>query len=306
MADFMSAGWAMYIAVGTVVSIIACIVLAVVQARARVAVREDGTVETTGHVWDEDLHELNSPLPRWWLYLFYITSVFGGAYLVLYPGLGTFSGSLGWSSAGQYEEEIDIAKQTYEPLYEQYLAVALTDLGENPEALAMGERLFLTYCSQCHGSDARGAMSFPNLTDADWLGEGSAEYIKQTILNGRNSVMPALGDALGGTQTAVYEVAHYVRSLSGAEHDAGMASAGESKFGLCAACHGADARGNDGVGAPNLTDDVWLHGNSLEAVANAIQHGIDNSMPSLAELLGEGRAHVLAAYVRSLSEQPGE
>ena len=221
MADFIHSGWALFVAVGTVVSIVACLVLAIVQSRARVATREDGSIATTGHVWDEDLHELNNPLPRWWLYLFYITCVYGGVYLIMFPGLGTYGGSLSWTSTGQYDEEIEVANQTYNPLYEGFLSVALDDVGQDPEAIAMGERLFLTYCAQCHGSDAQGALSFPNLTDGDWLGAGDAGYIKHTILNGRNSVMPAMGDALGGTQTDAYQVAHYVRSLSGAEHDAG-------------------------------------------------------------------------------------
>lgn len=302
MADFLHSGWGVFITVVVVVSIAACLLLAWSLAGFRAPTKPDGTVESTGHVWDDDLQELNNPLPRWWLYLFYLTCVFGVLYLFLYPGLGRYDGSLKWSAASQYRQEMQLARETYDPLFEQYLTQSIVAVSEQPEATAMGERLFLTYCAQCHGSDARGSRSFPNLTDNDWLGEGSPEYIKQTILNGRQAIMPSMTAAVGGTALDIAAVAHYVMSLSGSDHDPAFALTGQPKFVICAACHGAAGEGNRALGAPNLTDDIWLYGGSMRSVQDAIRHGFANEMPAFGELLGDGKAHVLAAYVWSLSQ----
>ena len=301
MADFFSSGWSVFVAVSTMVSVILCLLLAWLVSRAKTPKSVDGVVESTGHVWDEDLQELNNPLPRWWLYLFYITCVFSVAYLVLYPGLGAFSGSLKWTSANQYQLEVDRVNAVAEPLFADYLAQEITDVAANPDALAMGERLYLTYCSQCHGSDARGARSFPNLSDNDWLGAGDAVYIKNTVLNGRNAVMPAMAAAIGNTEADVEAVANYVLSLSDSRHDAEQAAIGQTKYAVCAGCHGMDGKGSAAVGAPNLTDDTWLYGGSINSVKHAISNGLNNQMPAFGQLLGEGKAHVLAAYIWSLS-----
>jgi cytochrome c oxidase cbb3-type subunit 3 len=305
MADFLSPGWSIFIAVVTIISVLACVALAWIVSTGRTPLNDDGTVAPTGHVWDEDLQELNNPLPRWWLYLFYITCVFGAAYFLLYPGLGSFSGVFGWTSGNQYEAEIQTADSVYEPLFAQHLATDIDTLATQPEALAMGERLFLTYCSQCHGSDARGGRSFPNLADNDWLGPGGGDYIKRTILNGRTGLMPPMAAAIGGTDADVQAVANYVLSLSGAGHDAALAETGAAKFAVCGGCHGLDGTGNAAVGAPNLTDDVWLHGSGVDSIVSAVQHGVDNQMPAFEALLGESKAHVLAAYVLSLSQTQG-
>lgn len=303
MADFFSAGWSTYISLIVIVSIVACFLLAWSLASSKAPTAEDGSVKSTGHVWDEDLQELNNPLPRWWLYLFYITCVFGAGYLILYPGLGHFNGSLGWSSANQYEAEMAEANAVFDPLFEKYLAQDITAVAAIPEAVEMGERLYLTYCTQCHGSDARGGRSFPNLSDNDWLGAGDAEYIKGTILNGRLANMPAMAAAVGGTDAGVEAVAHYALSLSDSNHDAALAEVGKARFAVCSACHGAEGEGNSAIGAPNLTDDIWLYGGSLASVKGAIQNGFVNQMPAFGELLGEGKSHVLAAYIWSLSNK---
>lgn len=301
MADFTGSGWGLFVSIGTLLSVIACWVVAWLVARAKTPVSEDGVVESTGHVWDEDLQELNNPLPRWWLYLFYITCLFSLVYLLLYPGLGTFKGSLEWSSASQYELEVAKVDEVAAPLFAGYLAQDITAVAADPEAQAMGERLFLTYCSQCHGSDARGARSYPNLTDHDWLGAGDPEYIKSTILNGRSAVMPAMLAAIGNTDADAKAVGNYVMSLSGSRHDEDLAKAGKASFAVCAACHGADGSGNAVIGAPDLTDDVWLYGGSVRTIQSIIGTGLDNRMPPFSELLGEGKAHVLAAYIWGLS-----
>lgn len=303
MADFVSGGWALFVALGTIISILLCYLLAWKVSISKSTDSSTGEVGTTGHVWDDDLEELNNPLPRWWLYLFYITCIFGMAYIILYPGLGDYKGTLGWSSAGQYDTEVDRINAVAEPLFEGYLAQEIPAVAANAEAHEMGERLYLNYCSQCHGSDARGGRSFPNLSDNDWLGAGDPAYIKHTILNGRNAIMPAMVAAIGNTEQDVEAVANYVLSLSGSDHDATLAVAGKTKFGVCAACHGTDGKGLAAVGAPNLTDDTWLYGGSINSIKHAINKGLNNQMPAFSELLGEGKAHVLAAYVWSLSNE---
>lgn len=303
MADFVSGGWALFVALSTIISIILCYWLAWKVSQAKTGNVVDGQVETTGHVWDDDLEELNNPMPRWWLYLFFITCIYGMAYIIMYPGLGDFQGSLKWSSAGQYDEEVARVDAVAEPLFAGYLAQEIPAVAANADAHEMGERLYLNYCSQCHGSDARGGRSFPNLTDNDWLGAGDPAYIKHTILNGRNAIMPAMAAAVGNTEADVEAVAHYVLSLSDSNHDAALAAKGQAKYAICAACHGADGKGMAAVGAPNLADDIWLYGGSLNSVKYAINNGFNNKMPAFGELLGEGKAHVLAAYIWSMSNE---
>ncbi len=298
MADFISSGWSTYITVVSIVSILGCGVFLFQQARTRVAKTSMG--ETTGHAWDETLQEFNNPLPKWWMWLFYITIVFALAYLYMYPGLGSSGGSLGWSSTKQYDDEVAAAKAVYEPLFAKYLAQPVDAVAGDPQARQMGERLYLTYCVQCHGSDARGSKGFPNLADKDWLHGGAPDKIKETILGGRNGVMPPMGEALGGAAD-VENVANYVLSLSKGGHDPAKAELGKAKFAVCAACHGADGTGNPALGAPNLTDSTWLYGGSLATVTETIVKGRNNQMPSFKELLGEGKIHVLAAYVWGLS-----
>ena len=301
MSDFTSGFWNWYVALVTVLSIAGCAILLWSQSRYKARLDADGRPqETTGHVWDEDLTELNTPMPRWWMALFYLTILFAVGYLVLYPGLGSYGGRLGWQSGGAYEAEVKRADADYGPLFERYLRQDLEQVAADPQAHAIGERLFLTYCAQCHGSDARGNKGYPNLADDDWLYGGAPAAIKETIMKGRNGQMPPMGAALGSDKD-VENVAHYVRSLSGLAADPIKVSFGKEKFGACAACHGPEGHGNPMLGAPNLADKVWLYGGSAETVMETIRKGRNNSMPAWGEFLGEPRVHVLAAYVWSLS-----
>lgn len=297
MSDFVSNFWHWYVAVISLVSILGCAVLLYWQSKTRPA--KGQKAELHGHVWDEDLTEYNNPLPRWWAWLFYITIVYSLGYLAVYPGLGSFGGTFNWTSANEYEAEIKQANAEYGPLFDKYMKVDIATLSKDPKANAIGQRLFLNDCAQCHGSDAGGAKGFPNLRDKDWLYGGDPATIETTILDGRNGVMPALGAAIGG-EPGINEVTNYVRSLSGLKHDAKLAEAGKAKFAICAACHGAEAKGNPAMGAPNLTDAIWLYGSAEETIAETIRNGRNNMMPAQKERLGEAKIHLLAAYVYSL------
>jgi cytochrome c oxidase cbb3-type subunit 3 len=300
MADFTNDFWNIYITLLTLLGIFGCGVLLWSQSKVKMSGGKQGATETTGHLWDDDLTELNTPMPRWWMWLFYITIVFGLGYLVLYPGLGSYGGKLGWKSSGAYQEELKKADAEYGPLFAKYLKQDLKLVAADPQAHAIGERLFLTYCAQCHGSDAHGNKGFPNLTDKDWLFGGDPETIQTTILHGRNGMMPPMAAALG-TDTDVENVAQYVLSLSGATSDPIKAVFGKAKFGACAACHGADAHGNQAMGSPNLTDKIWLFGGSAATIMETIRKGRTSTMPAFQDFLGDAKVHVLAAYVWSLS-----
>jgi cytochrome c oxidase cbb3-type subunit III len=296
MSDFVAPGWSAYIALVTLLSIIACAALLANYSKRKVTVKP----ENTGHVWDQDLAEYNNPLPRWWIWLFYITIVFGLVYIVLYPGLGSFAGLYGWSSQKQYENEDAKAQAQYGPIFAKFQKDSVTTLAVNPEARQIGQRLFLTYCSQCHGSDAGGSRGFPNLRDNDWLWGGEPEKIKETIMNGRTGMMPPMGPTLG--EAGVKEVANYVLALSGAKHDAALADKGKQNFTtICAACHGPDGKGNQALGAPNLTDKIWLYGGSEKTIIETITKGRTGQMPAHKNTLGEAKVHLLAAYVYGLS-----
>jgi cytochrome c oxidase cbb3-type subunit 3 len=301
MADFTSGFWNWFIIVPTLGGIVALFIL----NRWMTTPPSKGAEKpkSMGHVWDENLEELNNPLPRWWLNLFYVTLVFGVVYLALYPGLGSYAGALGWTMKGQYEREIAEADKRLSPLFEKYLREDLNRLAVNGEALKTGERLFTTYCTVCHGADARGARGFPNLRDGDWLYGGSPEAIKASIMQGRTGTMPPWGAVLG--PEGVFNVAEYVISLSGKRVvNENAAAAGREKFKeLCVSCHGPDGRGMIALGAPNLTDDVWLYGGTQKDIMETIEKGRAGRMPAHAEFLGEAKSHLLAAYVYSLSQK---
>lgn len=255
--------------------------------------------ESMGHSFD-GIEELNNPLPHWWLNLFYFTIAFAFIYLTLYPGWGDAKGMLGWTSHGQWGTEVEKANNRYDRIFADYANVPVAELAKDPQAVKIGQRLFGNNCALCHGSDARGNVGYPNLTDADWLHGGSAEKIVETITLGRNGMMPALGAALGGEQ-GIKDVAAYVLSLSGRQ-GAGDATAGKAKFDMmCAACHGPDGKGMQMMGSANLTDNVWLYGGTENAVIETITNGRQGKMPTFKDTLGEQKIHVLAAYVYSLS-----
>ena len=297
MSDFVNPGWSFYIAALTVLGLVLCLVLLAIASRRQVMANDN----STGHVWDEDLRELNNPLPRWWMVLFVLTVVFSGIYLVIYPGLGSSAGSLRWSSTGEHQDDVTQARAEMAPVYARFVAMPAEQLAREPKAMAIGERLFANNCAGCHGADARGSKGFPNLTDNDWLHGGTPEKIAETITLGRTGVMPAMAAAVGSAGDA-RDVANYVMSLSGDPHNPIAAAAGKKKFVVCAACHGADGKGNQAIGAPNLTDKVWLHGWGEKAIVDMIDHGKTNVMPAQAGRLTPAQIHLLAGYVWSLSQ----
>lgn len=306
MSDFTNGFWPWYVAAISLVSILACAWLLWVAGKARVSAHagQSGQVNdsTTGHVWDEDLRELNNPLPLWWMWLFILTVVFALGYLAVFPGLGSFPGLLKWSAEAEHSQDVTQIRSQVAPLYAGFTAQPVEALVKEPRAMAIGERLFMNNCAQCHGSDGRGSKSYPNLTNANaaWLGQRGAEHIVQTVTNGRTGVMPPMGAAIGG-EAEISELAHYVLSLSGSPHNEIKAFGGKKMFSACAACHGVDGKGNKALGAPNLTDDYWLHGWGEAAIANIVKNGKNNVMPAQASKLTAEQIHVVAAYVLSLS-----
>jgi cytochrome c oxidase cbb3-type subunit 3 len=298
MSDFTSDFWHLYVAGLTILSIVACLVLLWISGTTKVKASGDNT---TGHTWDEDLQEMNNPLPRWWVYLFIVTVIFAFMYGALYPTFGKFPGLLGWSSTGAHQAEGDKLQAAIAPLYAKFKDMKAEDLAQDKQAMAIGERLFMNNCAQCHGSDARGSRSFPNLADKDWLWGGDHAAIKTTLVQGRMGVMPPMAAAVGSADD-VLNVAHHVMSLSKTPHDPVRAVQGAPKFAACAACHGADGKGNTAMGAPNLTDDTWLHGWGEGAIIRAVNAGFTNQMPAQAAKLSEDQIHVLSAYVWGLSQ----
>jgi len=298
MSDFTSQFWSWYIIAIAGGGIIWLVIL------LRRNSKTTGKIgEPTGHVWDEDLEELNNPLPRWWLVMFYMTIFFAIGYLILYPGMGTYKGLLNWSEVGEYKTEVAAADAEYGPLFDKYLKQDLAVVAGDKKANKMGERLFVTYCAVCHGSDARGARGFPNLRDHDWLYGGTPENIKTTIMYGRQGAMPAWEGPLGGEE-GVNNVATYVMQLAGRQVDETVAAKGKEKFDLfCVGCHMPTGTGNTAMGAPNLTNNIWLYGGSPRTIKQTIAKGRSGKMPAHSEFLGEAKVHILAAYIYSLSHE---
>jgi len=304
MSDFVNGFWSWYVAAISVVSILACGLLLYLAGKSTVMVH-DGKKDdnTTGHVWDGNLREYNNPLPRWWLWLFILTIVFSLVYLVVFPGLGSFKGLLKWSTDSEHQQDVTQLRAKVAPLYTAFAAQPVEALAKDPRAMAVGERLFMNNCAQCHGSDGGGSKGFPNLTNSNaaWLGERGGAHIVQTVTNGRTGLMPPMAAAVGD-EAAQSDVAHYVLSLSGSPHNEIKAFSGKAKFTTCAACHGADGKGNKALGAPNLTDNYWLHGWGEAAIISAIKVGKNNVMPAQSPKLSAEQIHVVAAYVLSLSQ----
>ncbi len=308
MNDFVSPFWSWFVAVGTIASILFCFWLiwwmTMGNAMEKTGSGKSGDT-TTGHQWDETLQEYNNPLPMWWLNMFYITLVFSLVYLALYPGLGTFAGVFNWTSRNQYDGEMQVAASKYDPIFEQYQAKAGEELAKDGEAMKIGQRLFLNYCSVCHGTDAHGNTGYPNLSDKDWLWGGDFATVKTSILQGRNGNMPD-HKTNGLVEADVDNLANYVLTLAGRanEADAALAEQGKAKYmTICIACHGPEAKGNPMLGAPNLTDETWLYGASKDTIKATILNGRKGVMPAHGEFLGEAKIHLLAAYIYSLSNQ---
>jgi cytochrome c oxidase cbb3-type subunit 3 len=296
----MTTFWAWFVAVGTIGFIIWAAWLILWSAKQGPQGKEDS--ELVGHKWDGDLEEWNNPTPRWWLYLYFITIIFGIGYLILFPGLGVFDGVRGWSQEGQYEKEMREAAERYEPIYAEFAAMDFETRAADPEAQKLGASLYASYCTTCHGSDARGAVGFPNLADADWQWGSSEDAIYASIYSGRQAVMTPWAQILGSDE-AVENMVSYVRSLSGLEEAGESAASAQTQFTtFCAACHMPTGTGNPILGAPNLTDDAWLYGSSRETIRETIEQGRQGQMPAHGALLGENRTKILAAYVYSLSQ----
>lgn len=298
----MSSFWSGWIIVLTVANIVGALWLLWWTSNAS---PEEMSSDTTGHVWDGDLKEYNNPLPRWWLWLFYLTVVFSVIYLVLYPGLGNFKGVLGWSQTGQYYDERARIEERQQEFFARFDGLSLGALARDGDAMAAAANIFGNRCAQCHGSDGRGAYSFPNLTDGSWLWGGDEEAILTSITQGRTGVMPPMGDALGG-ERAVAQMVEYVRSLSGLDHDAAMAAEIAPLWAVCGACHGMDGTGMSAMGAPDLTDGNWLYSSDRRSIARTISGGRQNHMPAQLPVLGEQQARLMAAYVMRMSGQFGD
>ena len=298
----MTSFWSWYVVILTTGTLLALTWLIFATRKGQ---RSDTTDQTVGHVYD-GIEEYDNPLPRWWFMLFVGTIIFAVGYLVLYPGMGNWKGILpgydgGWTSTKQYEREITKADDKYGPIFAKYAALPIEDVAKDDAALKMGGRLFASHCAVCHGSDAKGSHGFPNLTDNDWIWGGDTETIKLTIMKGRNAAMPGWEAALGND--GIKNVTGYVRSLSGLKNPEGVdLEAGQKSFNtMCVACHGADAKGNPMLGAPNLSDRIWLYGSSFAQVQQTIRHGRNGQMPAQEDFLGNDKVHLLAAYVYSLS-----
>lgn len=296
----MSAFWSAWVSVITLAVIIGCTWLLFATRKSQP--HDEQTEETVGHEFD-GIEEYDNPLPKWWFQMFLGTVIFGLGYLALYPGLGNFQGLLGWSSHGQWEEEMAHAEEQYRPMFEQFAALSIEELQGEETGLKMGQRMFANNCSLCHGSAGTGAYGFPNLTDNDWLYGGDPTTIKTTIANGRTGGMPPWGQVLG--EDGVRDVTSYVLSLSNTENVDGEAVArGQSQFqALCAACHGTEGKGTMALGAPDLTDNIWLYGGSFEQIAHSVRNGRAGVMPAHKDLLSDDKIHLIAAYVYSLSQK---
>jgi cytochrome c oxidase cbb3-type subunit 3 len=293
----MSSPWSWYVILGTVVSLVACFWLVAYANRQRAS--ESDIKEAESHVWDENVRELNNPLPMWWLWLFIGTILWSAFYLIYYPGMGDYAGMGNWSQEQQYADEVAAAEAQYGPMFAAFGAMEVTALVDDPAALAIGESLYQNYCSQCHGSTAQGARGFPNLTDDEWLYGGSPEQIEHSIVLGRAGVMPPLAGVFA-TEEALDEMVSYVQAMPDGMNTESPAH--QQYMTLCIACHGPTGAGVQALGAPSLIDDVYLYGSSAVQTRISIAEGRAGEMPANGNLVGADRARILAAYVYSLSQ----
>ncbi|MDK8464123.1 cytochrome-c oxidase, cbb3-type subunit III [Marinobacter sp. SS13-12] len=295
----MSTFWSIWISVIVLGTVFGCWWLLLATRKSQTTDTE--TDKTVGHSFD-GIEEYDNPLPKWWFYLFIATCIFSLGYLALYPGLGNFQGLLGWSSTGQWETEMQEADERYGELYAKFGDTPVPELAENDDAMKMGQRLFANNCATCHGSAGRGSLGFPNLTDDDWLYGGDPDSILTTLHEGRNGNMPAMGTMPNMTNAQVDQVVNYVLSFSGREKDAEAAKKGEEVYAqACVACHGPDGKGNQALGAPNLTDNSWLYGSTYDWIRETVVNGRQNQMPAQGDRLSDDQIQILAAYVYSLS-----
>lgn len=296
----MSSGWSLFIIIIVVAHIIGYSWLLYSTSKMKSEDHKEG--DTTGHVWDDDLTEYNNPLPKWWLYMFILTIVFAVVYLILYPGLGNYKGTLNWTQIGQWQKENSEIVAKRNELYSTFIDKPIVEMIKDPKAMEIGESLFANHCATCHGSDAQGAVGFPNLADNDWLYGGSPDQIVQSITSGRNGVMPPWGAALG--DEGVAQVAAYIRNFNSDQDETKEITEGKNKYAMfCVACHGVNAEGNQLLGAPNLSDNIWLHSSDSAMLETIMMEGISGKMPAHSEILDENNIKVISAYVYSLSNK---
>ncbi|MCK9508097.1 MAG: cytochrome-c oxidase, cbb3-type subunit III [Pigmentiphaga sp.] len=303
MSDFISNYWGIHVSLIALGGIVFCVYLLWSQRKVTVTTLPDGTTRSdTGHVYDEDLRELNNPLPRWWMWMYLLSCVFAVLYLLLFPGLGSFGGWLGYTSVNSLESNQAAIRERLQPVYARFETMSVEEIAQDDQGRGIGQRFFLNNCATCHGSDARGSRGFPNLADKDWLYGGAPEQIIETITNGRHGIMPPQGDLFDSR--TVSDIAHYVRSLSGLAADPIRVARGKEPFtNTCAACHGAEGEGNQLLGAPRLNDRIWLYGSSEATIVEAIMQGRDNQMPAHNAILAPEEIKMVAAYVWGLSNQ---
>ena len=292
----MSSFWSLWIIVLTVITLVGVTWLLFANRKSKLNADNEAK---TGHVYD-GIEEYDNPLPAWWFNLFVLTIIFSVGYLILYPGMGNFKGILGWTSLGQWEAEVKAADEKFGPMYAKLAQQPIAELVHDKKAMKIGQRLFANNCATCHGSDAGGNLGYPNLTDNDWLYGGSPDQILTSITNGRNAVMPAWANTLGSE--GLENVSSYVFNLSAGNADS-TGEGGKTFATMCSVCHGADAKGNIALGAPNLTDDVWLYGGSKDHILQTLASGRNGKMPAHKDLLSSEKIHILAAYVFSLSNE---
>jgi len=298
MSDFVDGFWSYYVAGISVLGIIWCLWL-IFSQRKWLGTRTV-KVEDTGHVWDGDLRELNNPVPRWWTIMYVGMCIFGFGYLILYPGLGSYPGKLGFTTQEEIKQDQAAQDAAVKPVFAKYASMDIPAIAADKEAQVIGQRLFLNNCAQCHGSDARGSKSFPNLVEGDSMYGREPATIQETITNGRNGVMPGFKD--GMSPQVAGDIAQYVRSLSGLASDSIRVIRGKREYqNFCVACHGAEGKGNKALGAPNLTDDVWLYGSSENEIVNGIMNGRNNRMPAQAQKLTPEQIKMLTAWVWGLT-----
>lgn len=297
MSDFTSVGWSIWITFIALGGVVFCLFVLFSQIKGQA--KKGETIKETGHVWD-GITEYDTPLPHWWISMFLILTVVALGYWVLYPGLGTFQGILETNQAKEVKVTQAEVEAKVQPIFAKYKEMEITDIAKDEDARVIGQRLFLNNCAQCHGSDAQGSVSFPNLTDGSWLWGGKPEDILHTITNGRRGIMTAHSALMSPVQAS--EVAQYVRSLNNLAHDQTRVVPGKKLYDqFCVACHGAEAKGNTLLGAPDLTDGVWLYGSSEETIVYGILNGRDNQMPAQKDLLSPEQIHLLAGWVWGLS-----
>jgi len=273
--------------------------------------------ETTGHVWDDDLKELNKPLPKWWVYVFYVTIIWSIGYWILFPAWplisGYTEGLIGYSQRETVRQEIQEARAAQSEFREAIKTAELSEIRSDPELLrfsmAGGEAAFGDNCAPCHGRGAQGFTGYPNLNDDSWIWGGELGDIQQTIRYGiradhpqtRVSQMPRFGIDGILNDEQINDAAEYVRSLGGLEHDDAAAARGEEIYAQqCGFCHGAQGKGMQQMGAPNLTDAIWLYGSSKDAIVTSIRTGRGGMMPQFVGRLDDVTIKQLAVYVHTL------